>query len=279
MNDIFMYDIKQLLSSIGVKPSKKLSQNFLIDENIIDSEISFANLCREDIVLDIGAGFGFLTEKLSEKARNVIAIELDKRLASYLEAHFGKNANVEVVQGDILDLMQNIDFDKVVANIPYEISSQITFALMEKNFKLAIICYQKEFAERMVAKPGGKEYSRLSVMTNYFAHAEIMMAVSKRSFYPQPKVDSAIVSLRPKKEKPYNVNDEEFFFKIVALLFQHKKQTVRNALIHSAKSLSLTKEKIKSIALEDLGTRRVFTLEGAEIAQIAEDVKKYAQSD
>ncbi len=271
-----MYDIKKLLASMGINPSKKLSQNFLVDENIIDSEVSFACLRREDTVLDIGAGFGFLTEKLSEKAHKVVAVELDKRLASYLKTRFDKNMNIEVVQGDILDLVQNIDFDRVVANIPYEISSQITFALLEKSFKLAIICYQKEFAERIIAKPGDKEYSRLSVMTNYLADAKIMTDVSKKSFYPQPKVDSAIVSLKPRKEKPYSVNDERFFFKIVALLFQHKKQTVRNALIHSSKSLNLTKEKLKNIGLGNLGAKRVFTLSGAEIAKISEDVKKYA---
>ncbi|MBI4167570.1 MAG: ribosomal RNA small subunit methyltransferase A [Candidatus Aenigmarchaeota archaeon] len=272
-----MYDIKKLLSSMEIKPSKKLSQNFLIDENVINSEVSFANLCREDIVLDIGAGFGFLTEKLSEKARKVVAVELDKRLASYLKTRFEKSVNIEIVQGDILDLVQKIDFDKVVANIPYEISSQITFALLEKNFKLAIVCYQKEFAERMVAKPGTKEYSRLSVMTNYFADAEIMMAVSKESFYPQPKVDSAIVSLKPRKEKPYNLNDEQFFFKIVALLFQHKKQTVRNALVHSSKILKLNKKELRSVKLSGLESRRVFTLEGEEMAEISKVLGKNAQ--
>ncbi len=274
-----MYDIQRLFSSIGAKPSKKLSQNFLIDENILDSEVSFANLCREDIVLDIGAGFGFLTEKLSEKARKVVAIELDKRLASYLKNRFEKNGNIEVVQGDILDLVENLDFDKVVANIPYEISSEITFALLAKKFKLAIICYQKEFAGRMVAEAGDKEYSRLSVMTNYFANAKIMMDVSKKSFYPQPKVDSAIVSLIPRKEKPYSVTHEGFFFKIVALLFQHKKQTVRNALVHSSKSLGIGKSGLKSMKFSaSLESRRVFTLTGQEIAKISEYVKEYARS-
>lgn len=275
-----MYDIKKLLFSVGAKPSEKLSQNFLIDDKIIDAEVHFADLDSDDIVLDIGAGFGFLTEKLSAKARKVIAIEIDRKLASYLKASFEKNKNVQVVEGDILELMKNLNFDKVVANIPYAISSQITFALLGKKFELAVICYQKEFAYRMVAKPGGKDYSRLSVMINYLADAEIVMNVPKKSFYPQPKVDSAIVLIKPKDKKAYAVADEEFFFKTVALLFQHKKQTVRNALTHSSKALGIGKEMLKSIKLSSgLESRRVFTLEGGEIAIVTDEVLAFAKGN
>ncbi len=275
-----MYDIEKLLSSINAKPVKKLSQNFLVDENVIDAEVKFADLRREDIVLDIGAGFGFLTEKLSKRAGEVIAVELDKKLVNYLKARFQSAKNVKIVGGDIIDLVDKLNFSKVVANIPYEISSQITFSLMKKDFELAIICYQKEFAQRMVAKPGTKDYSRLSVMTDYFADASVLMDVPRKSFYPQPKVDSAIISLKLKAEKPYYVTDEEFFFKITALLFQHKKQTVSNALAHSSKILRLNKKELKLLKLPaGLESRRVFTLEGREIAKISDEVEKYAQSD
>ncbi|MBI3413599.1 MAG: ribosomal RNA small subunit methyltransferase A [Candidatus Aenigmarchaeota archaeon] len=272
-----MYDIRKLLLSTGIRPSDKLSQNFLIDSNIVEAEIGFADLRNDDVVLDIGSGFGFLAEQASKKARKVIAVELDRRLAPYLRRHFEKNKNVEVVEGDILDVVKNLEFDKVVANIPYSISSQITFSLFDKNFELAVICYQKEFAQRMVAKPGSGDYSRLSVMTNYFADADILMTVPKKSFYPQPDVDSGIVMIKPKKEKPYKVGDEKSFFKIVSVLFQHKKQTVRNALVHSSKTLGLGKKEIKNIGLGSLESRRVFTLSGKEIAAVSEEVKKYAQ--
>ncbi|MBI2085559.1 MAG: ribosomal RNA small subunit methyltransferase A [Candidatus Aenigmarchaeota archaeon] len=271
-----MYDVEKLLSSINAKPAKKLSQNFLVDENFIESEVKFANLCREDVVLDIGAGFGFLTEKLSKHAGEVIAVELDKKLVNYLKARFQSTKNVKIVEGDIIDLVEKLNFNKIVANIPYELSSQITFSLLKKNFDIAVICYQKEFAQRMAAKPGTKDYSRLSVMTDYFADASILMDVPRKSFYPQPKVDSAIVSLKLKEEKPYDVVDEEFFFKITALLFQHKKQTVRNALVHSSKILKLNKKELKLLKFPGLESRRVFTLEGREIAKISDGMKKYA---
>ncbi len=275
-----MYDIEKLLSSMGAKPTKKLSQNFMVDENIIDAEVDFANLCREDTVLDVGAGFGFLTEKLSKRAGNVIAVELDKKLAAHLKNKFQSSKNVQIIQGDILDTVDKLNFNKVVANIPYEISSPITFSLLKKKFDLAIICYQKEFAERMVAKPGTGDYSRLSVMANYFADFSVLMNVPNKSFYPQPKIDSAIVSIKPKVEKPYYVIDEKFFFNIVTLLFQHKKQTVRNALIHSSRILGLNKNRLKSLKLPfGLETRRVFTLEGEEIAKISEELEKIARSD
>ncbi|MBI4177782.1 MAG: ribosomal RNA small subunit methyltransferase A [Candidatus Aenigmarchaeota archaeon] len=275
-----MYDIKGLLSSVGVKPSKRLSQNFLINDAVIEAEIGFANLSGTDTVLDIGAGFGFLTEKLSGNAKKTIAVELDKRLAVYLKTRFRGNRNIEVVQGDILELVKGLEFDKVVANIPYEISSPLTFAILEKGFKLAIICYQKEFADRMVAKPGTKDYSRLSVMTSYFADAKILMRVPKQSFYPQPKVDSAVVSMTLKKERPYTVKDEKFFFGVVASLFQHKKQTVRNALKHSLNRLMLTKEGFRKVGLPNgLESRRVFTLTGQEMAKVAEEVGRHARSD
>lgn len=272
-----MYDIKKLLSSAGLKPSRSLSQNFLIDEGVLDAEVGLAEIADGDVVLDIGAGFGLLTGKLSVKARKVIAVELDKKLAAYLRNHFAKNKNVQVLEGDVLDVVKNLEFNKVVSNIPYSISSQITFSLLGKSFELAVICYQKEFAQRMVAKPGSSEYSRLSVMINYFADVGIMMAVPKKSFYPQPDVDSAIVMIKPKKEKPYKVGDEKFFFKTVSVLFQHKKQTVRNALAHSSKTLGLEKKEIKNIGLGNLESRRVFTLAEPEIAAVSEEVRKYAQ--
>ncbi|MFH0889850.1 MAG: 16S rRNA (adenine(1518)-N(6)/adenine(1519)-N(6))-dimethyltransferase RsmA [Candidatus Aenigmatarchaeota archaeon] len=277
----FMHDIKNMLFELGVKPSKKLSQNFLLDKDIIAREIEFANIGSGDVVLDIGAGLGILTEELSKKARSVIAIELDKHLAAYLEKRFAGNEKVKVLNGDVLDLLENLEFDKVVANIPYKISSPLTFALLSKKcMQLAVICYQKEFAERMVAKPGTKSYSRLSVMTDYLADAELLAGVGRKSFFPPPDISSSIVRMAPKRKKPYSVRNEKKFFETVTLLFQHKKQTVRNALAHSSKRLGLPKNAVKELKLpQNLESRRVFTLTGAEIATISEMVETFAQGD
>ncbi len=275
-----MNDTKKILSGLGMKPSAKLSQNFLTDNRIISMEISMASISADDVVLDIGAGLGLLTEALSKKARKVVAVELDKRLFSYLKTRFVKNKKIEVVNGDILDIVGSIEFDKVVANIPYAVSSPLTFALLsKKRMKFAVICYQKEFAERMAAKPGEKEYSRLSVMVDYLAGVELLADVGKGSFFPRPKVDSAIVRITPRREKPYHVTDEAAFYKTAELLFQHKKQTVRNALLHSAKRLGLLKETVKSMGLKSgLGSRRVFTLTGEEISKISDEVREFAKS-
>ncbi len=275
-----MNGTRKTLSELGIKPSGRLSQNFLIDGGIISMEISMASIGADDVVLDIGAGLGFLTEAISKKARKVIAVELDKRLFSYLKSRFEKNKNIEIVNGDILGIIEKIEFDKVVANVPYAISSPLTFALLsKKRMRSAVICYQKEFAERMIAKPGEREYSRLSVMVNYLADVELLAVVGKSSFFPQPKVDSAIVMMTPRKEKPYRVADEAAFFSTVKLLFQHRKQTVRNALLHSAKHLGLQKGMIKSVGLKsDLASRRVFTLTGEELSKISDEVREFAKS-
>ncbi len=261
--------IRKILEEKGAKPLKRFSQNFLNDAATLVRECDYAVLDSKDVVLEIGAGTGTLTEFLSKKAKKVVAVEFDRKFAEILREKF-KDTNVEVVEGDILETKLP-EFNKVVSNIPYHISSQITFLLFEHQWDVAVICYQKEFAERMVATPGTREYSRLSVATNYFAECEIVENVSKGMFFPMPKVDSAIVRITPRKKKPYKVKDEKKFFEVVTLLFQHKKQSVRNALLHSRKKLGLAKEQIRAIK-SDLVQRKVFTLKGEEIAKISEMV-------
>lgn len=264
-----MRDILSVLEEKKAKPLKKFSQNFLKDASILFRECGYAALDSDDVVLEIGAGTGTLTEFLGKRAEKVIAVEFDKKFCEILREKF-KDTNVEVVEGDILETKLP-EFNKVVSNIPYHISSQITFTLFEHQWDVAVICYQKEFAERLVATPGTRDYSRLSVMAGYFSECELMETVSKTKFFPAPRVDSAIVRLTLRKKKPYKVKDEKKFFEIVNLLFQHKKQSVRNALLHSRKKLALSKEQIRSVK-SDLMQRKVFTLKGEEIAKISEMV-------
>ncbi len=259
--------IRKILEEKGAKPLKKFSQNFLNDAATLARECGYAAVGKNDAVLEIGAGTGTLTEFLSKRAKKVIAIEFDRKFCEILTEKF-KNSNVEVVQGDVLELKLP-KFNKIVSNIPYHISSPITFLLFAHEWDVAVICYQKEFAERMVATPGARDYSRLSVMVDYFAECELLETVGKAKFFPAPRVDSAIVRITPRKKKPYKVADEKKFFEIATLLFQHKKQSVRNALLHSRKALGLSKEQVRAIK-SDLMQRRVFTLKGEEIAKISE---------
>ncbi|MFH1106014.1 MAG: 16S rRNA (adenine(1518)-N(6)/adenine(1519)-N(6))-dimethyltransferase RsmA [Candidatus Aenigmatarchaeota archaeon] len=259
--------IRKILGEKGARPLKKFSQNFLNDAATLARECGYAAIGKNDTVLEIGAGLGALTEFLSKRAKKVIAVEFDRKFCEILGERF-KNSNVEVVQGDVLELKLP-KFNKVVSNIPYHISSQITFLLFAHEWDVAAICYQKEFAKRMVATPGARDYSRLSVMTGYFSECELMETVSKAKFFPAPKVDSAIVRITPRRMKPYKVADEKKFFEVATLLFQHKKQSVRNALLHSRKALGLSKEQIRAIK-SDLMLRKVFTLKGEEISEISE---------
>jgi len=202
----------------------KLGQHFLVDERIAERQIKYANLNSNDIVLEIGAGSGILTKKIAEFA-NVIAIEIDKKFIENLK----KIDNVVVINSDAMDVDFNeLDFNKVISNLPYQISSPITFKLLEKKFTLAILMYQKEFAERLVAGAGNKNYSRLSVMAYYKADWKILEEVPRHAFCPIPKVSSCIVSVKP-IGKRFDV-DEKAFSMVVGYLFRHRRKKIKNAL-------------------------------------------------
>jgi len=193
--------------------------------------------------------------KPKEKLGRVFLIE-ERVLKSYIIAK-----NLEIIQGDALRITFP-EFNKCVSNLPYVISSPITFKLLKHDFEKAILTYQKEFAERLIAKPGEKNYSRISVACHYYASVRILEILPPRVFYPKPKVASAIVEI-VKKEKPFNV-DEERYFALVRDLFSHKKKTVRKALL-SSKRIELAKS-LPSNILE----KRVFKLDPEEIAEMLE---------
>ncbi|MDY6966630.1 MAG: 16S rRNA (adenine(1518)-N(6)/adenine(1519)-N(6))-dimethyltransferase RsmA, partial [Halobacteriota archaeon] len=189
----------------------------------------YADITSSDVVLEIGAGSGKLTEKLEKMAGKVYAIEKDRSLCNVLE---GKCRSTEVICGDVLtiDLPR---FDKVVANLPYSISSGITFKLFDYDFKIGILMYQHEFAERMIAKPNTREYSRLSVSTQYFSDVRILEVVPRTAFHPRPRVKSAIVRITP-REPPYDIHDMEFFFDFVTAVFTQRRKKMRNAILNTA---------------------------------------------
>jgi 16S rRNA (adenine1518-N6/adenine1519-N6)-dimethyltransferase len=221
-------ETKKTLKYFGVTPREKMGQNFLINYDVIKQMISYASISKDDTVLDIGAGLGFLTEKIAEKAYGVIAVEKDPYLMKGLIQRLNGWRNIQFLYGDALKI-EIPRFDKVVSTPPYYISTPLLFWLLDKKFKLAIMTFQKELATRLVATAGSKDYCRLSVSTYYQSEVEILDHVSKKDFWPIPSVDSIIVRLKPKKP-PFLVKNEKLFFEVVRVVFSQKNRKLRNAI-------------------------------------------------
>lgn len=258
-----------LLKKYGIHPNKRKGQTFIIDTGTIDRQISYADVGSEDVVLEIGSGLGTLTCALAEKAKEVITIEVDKQFTTVLDEVLSKYDNVKVIFGDALKL-DLPKVDKIISNIPYNISSHLTFKILNMQFEKAILMYQLEFAKRMVAAPGSKDYGRLTVGVYYKARANILEEVPKTSFFPLPDVDSAMVELLPKKP-PFNVQDEEYFFKIVRSIFIHAKKKLNAALNHYLKHIGIKKEEAtKIIAKIPYRDMRVRSLEPEKVGIVSD---------
>ena len=252
------------LRGLGVRPSKGKGQNFLTDRKIADWIVDSADIQPDETVLEIGPGLGILTERLAKKAKNLLAIELDKRLAAHIHDRFG----IEVIQADVLEV-ELPKFDKVVSNLPYQISSPITLKLLDAEFRKGILMYQKEFAQHLVASPGERAYSRISVMAGYRAECKIIKNVSKGCFHPVPKVDSAIVELVPRRAG-FEVLDEDTFKDVVRALFSHKNRKVRNGIMAEHASLGIQKDESKRLAAEvPYSEERPVTLAPEKLAEIS----------
>lgn len=242
-----------------IKPKKSLGQNFLRDEDIIKKIIESAELKSEDLVVEIGPGEGVLTEKLAEKAGRVLAIELDDRLIELLRSKLRNKNNVEIIHGDVLKLnlseIISKTFDnselksyKLVANIPYYITSAIIRLFLETEFppREMFVMVQKEVAKRIVAMPG--QMSILAVSVQYYAKAEYLFEVKKQSFEPIPKVDSAVIRItRNENQKTRHREEARKFFRIVKAGFSAKRKTLVNNL---SNSLQKDRKEIEKILLE-----------------------------
>lgn len=245
-------ETKQILQENGIILNKNLGQNYLIDDFKRKKIIEYAKLTKEDTVLEIGPGIGTLTIELAKKAGKVIAIEQDTAIFNILKKRLEKEKidNVELINGDAVKV-DFPEFNKIVSNLPYQISSPISFKFLENEFDLAILMYQKEFADRMNGKVGTKQYSRLSAMLYFKANVKFLTKVSPESFIPSPKVDSSVVELKRKENK---IADDDFkvYSKVVKALFQHRNKKARNALIDSRHIIGFKdKKQLKSI-LNDL---------------------------
>ncbi|AZT89439.1 ribosomal RNA small subunit methyltransferase A [Caldicellulosiruptor changbaiensis] len=244
---ITISELLSLLEKYSLKPNKKLGQNFLIDENIVRKIVNLAKIDQKE-VLEIGAGPGTLTTFLSQKAKKVFAVEIDKKILNVLKEVCQNLLNVEIINEDFLKLnVKNLTNSQklcVVGNLPYYVTSQILFKLFEdRNYiESFTIMVQKEVAQRLLAKPGSKDYGILTVAMNFYCKVEDFFHVSKNVFFPRPEVDSTVLKVSFKEDIP-DV-DEKKFFKIVHACFSTRRKTILNSL---SKSLEIEKAKLKSI--------------------------------
>jgi 16S rRNA (adenine1518-N6/adenine1519-N6)-dimethyltransferase len=212
---------------------RRLGQHFLYDPSFLGKIVDAAGLSREDTVLEIGPGPGGLTRVIAEKAKKVVAIELDEELFRRLRSELAGYMNIDLIQGDALKFpFETLGRFKVVSNIPYYITTPIIFALLDagKNLETMTLTIQKEVAERIVAAPGGKDYGVLSIMVQYRALPELKLVIPKEAFRPAPRVDSAVVHLRMLPQPPVRVTDEKMFFRVVKTAFSQRRKTLANSL-------------------------------------------------
>ena len=260
-----------ILQRFKLKADKRLGQNFLVDEDYVRRIAAAAELTPPDTVLEIGPGIGTLTQMLAETGADVVAVELDKRLMPVLEKTVGSYPNVRVVQGDVLKI--NIPETvgaapfKVAANLPYYITTPIIFALLEQHLPLErlVVMVQKEVAQRVVAKPGGKDYGVLSVSMQYYTDPELAFVVPRTAFLPAPNVDSAVLVARRRAVPPVQV-DEKLFFKVVNAAFSMRRKMLSNSLQHMGLGAWLERAGID-------GKRRAETLSLQEFAALTNSLE------
>ena len=271
---------KNILNQHGITLNKNLGQNYLIDENKRNQIVNFGEIDEDDIILEIGPGIGTLTIELAKKAKKVIAIEQDENICKILTTRLKdeKIDNVELINDDALKT-DFPEFNKIISNLPYQISSPITFKFLDYDFDLAILMYQKEFADRMNGEVGSKNYSRLSAMLYFKCNVETLTNVSSESFIPKPKIDSTVVKLTPKENKIEDI-DFETYSNFTKALFQHRNKKIRNALIDSRHIISnidkkVLKQRLNSIEddeLNDYLSKRVIVLKPEEILYISKEL-------
>jgi 16S rRNA (adenine1518-N6/adenine1519-N6)-dimethyltransferase len=254
---------------------KKFGQNFLIDSNILEGIIDAAGVDKEDLVLEIGPGIGTLTQYLCENSREVVAVEIDKKLIPILENDtLSSYDNITIINEDILKVDINKIVQeknngkpiKVVANLPYYITTPIIMGLFESHVPIEgiTIMVQKEVAERMQQGPGTKDYGALSLAVQYYAKPQIMMTVPAACFMPRPKVDSAVIRLTRHEKPPVEVSDERLMFDIIRASFNQRRKTLVNGL-NNAQNLNVTKDNVvnalKSMDLPETVRGEALTLE------------------
>ena len=245
-----------ILKKYNISANKSLGQNFLINDEVIEKIVDSANVNKEDLVIEIGPGLGTLTAKLLERAKKVIAIELDNRMISILNDRFSLFENFELINEDVLKVnlnevihKENVKSVKVVANLPYYITTPIIMKLLEDklNIESITVMIQKEVAKRLTAQPGDKLSGAITYSVNYYCEPEEVIIVPNSSFIPEPEVESEVINLKIRKEPPVEVKNEELFFKLIKASFMQRRKTLLNGITNSG---LMNKEEAKELLLK-----------------------------
>ena len=274
-----METVRKILRDHGIRPLKRLGQSFLEDKNAINKIISISDIGEDDVIVEIGAGVGLMTESIAKKAKKVVALDIDPKMVGILRERMATYRNVDIVQADVLEY----DFSKVVGestsgkikvigNIPYNISSQILFRLLayRNHISSMILMFQKELADRLIAKPGTKSYGVPTVLVSMYLLCSREMVIPCRCFYPEPTVKSSVLKMVCREVPQMDLMRHDFFLSIVKTVFSKRRKTLLNNL----RSLHLLGYSDKDVAevLKDTGidgTRRGETLTPAEIGRLS----------
>ena len=268
---------REVLAKYGMSAKKKFGQNFLIDSNVLDGIVSAAGVTEKDCVLEIGPGIGSLTQYLAEAAGQVVAVEIDKSLLPVLDDTLSEYDNVTIINNDVLkvdiaEIAEKYNGGKpikVVANLPYYITTPIIMKLFESGAPIESITVmvQKEVADRMVVGPGNKDYGSLSLAVGFYAEAEPVMDVPPSSFIPQPGVGSAVVRLTRYSEPAVKVSDEKYLFEIIRTAFNQRRKTLSNALSNNP-ALKVSRQQVQE-ALSEMGLNEMARGETLSLEQFA----------
>lgn len=277
-----------LLNHYKLQANKSFGQNFLIDDDVIDGIIESANISKKDLVIEIGPGLGTLTSKLLENANKVIAVEIDNKMVEVISDRFRMYNNLQIINEDILKIDLNAIIEnekqedgkvKIVANLPYYISTPIIMKLLEERLNIdeIVVMVQKEVADRLTAKSGTKLSGAITYAVDYYAEAEPVLNVGRDCFIPAPKVDSEVIKLKLRKQPKVEVNNEKELFKLIKLNFTQRRKTLINVLVNSG--MVKSKENAMKIFDElefDYGVRGE-TLNLEQYKLLIDCINKYSQ--
>ncbi len=261
MSTTSLQDTKFILNKYKITANKRLGQNFLIDDKVIQDIVEASNIEKNDLVIEIGPGLGTLTSKLLERAGKVIAVELDKKMIAILQDRFRLYNNFNLINEDILKVdlnklikenISNLNSVKIVANLPYYITTPIIMKLLEDrlNIESITVMVQKEVADRITARPGDKLSGAITYSVDYYSKAEKIVFVDKKCFIPAPEVDSEVIKFSIREKPKVEVLDEQIFFNIIKASFMQRRKTLVNGIMNSG--ILNDKQKITKI-LEEIG--------------------------
>ena len=258
--------IRKELDRLGIPPLKRFGQHFLVDKRTRDNMVAAADLSIKDRVLEIGPGLGFLTAELVKHAGAVVAVEKDRTLAAYLKDRFSRVGNLSVVQDDALRIGK-MECTKIVSSPPYNISSKLILFILDNGFDLAVLLLQLEFVQRLIANSGTHEYGRLTATFQARAQAEFIVKVPQSAFYPMPKVDSAIVTIKPRINRP-PIIDKSGFEELVRVLFTQRRRKLDAVLSKYLRNKwpSMVKSILADVPILE---KRIFQISPPELADLS----------